>query len=286
MSYKKTGIRSVSACVLKLSDRFDKQISTHRLNRKLFGLFKPLCSFLVMSLFCAGVVCAQESSTPADEAFPRNLVPKKPIAKWNVGAFGGFSKNHHDINVWYASDMKYSDMSGYSYGLTGSYHFTGWLSLRADAAMVQKNYRLDRDNHAVSYMYSEYTNDYLSLPVTAVVSLGRTVRLCGFFGGYVGYWLLGHRVGVSTSVGGIGDGDNDANSFDQEYEFDEMRDNRFDAGLVYGAGLRCALFRKIDLSAELRWYYGLTDIQKDYMLFMNHRYNTTRVLQFGASYWF
>ena len=244
---------------------------------------------LLLPLFT--VVQAQENAdaAPADDnTFPHNLFPQKAISRFSAGVFAGKDNNHHVINTWYADDMKYTDLPGYTAGVSFGYHPTGWFSLCADVAMVQKNYRMDRDNPYVSYMYTESTNDYLSVPVTAMLSVGRTVRLCGYFGGYAGYWMSGHREGKSLPIlSSMTSGyDDEITCFDQDYEFNSVRDNRFDAGLVYGAGLHCAIVKKIDLSLEVRWYYALTDIQKAYTRNINPRYNTTRAIQFGVAYWF
>ncbi len=216
-----------------------------------------------------------------DNTFPGNLFPRKAPSSLSVGLFGGSSMNRYDIDVAYAVDMQYSEKSGYTMGLSAAYHPTGWFSLQADFVVVQKNWRLDRTNRYVSFVYTEATNNYLSLPVTVNISLGRTFRVNGFFGGYVGYWLSGHRSGMSYGI--IESGDN--TRFDDDYEFSDVRDNRFDAGLTYGVGLRCTIVKKIELSGELRWYYGLTDLQKNYMTNLNPRYYTTRALQFGVGYW-
>ncbi len=246
----------------------------------------PIGFFVVVAfLFLSASVTTAQTVDNDDDTFQSRLFPKKAIADLSLGAFGGTGSNHHIIDMSYAIDMKYTDMSGFTAGITASRHLTGWFSLRADFALVQKNYRMDRDNSYVSFVYTESTNNYLSLPVTAVVSLGRTFRVCGFFGGYTGYWLSGRREGLSLSVPTLVVGRNEDNAFDESYEFDSRRDNRFDAGLVYGFGIRCAVVRKLDISAEMRWYYGLTDIQKNYMTNLNPRYNTTRALQFGLSYW-
>ena len=239
----------------------------------------------MLSVLLVGAAVAQAQSD-GDGTFRGNVLPDEPIARWQAGLFGGPDKNHHVVDVLYATDMKYTDLSGYSAGVTASYNVKGWLSLRADVAMVQKNWRLDRDNRHLPFVYTESTNNYLSLPVTAVLSLGRTFRVCGIAGGYVGYWLSCHRQGQSLSVTYLVTNNEDYTFFDEAYTFNDTRDNRFDAGIVFGAALRCAIARKVDISAELRWYYGLTDIQKQYMTNLNPRYNTTRTLQFGISYWF
>ena len=254
------------------------------LSNGLFLKSSAKCIVVVIMIMCASVAVAQTAGAD-DGTIQTRLFPKTAEGQWSIGVFGGSSSNHHVIDMSYAIDMKYTDMTGFTAGITASRHLSGWFSLRADLSLVQKNYRMDRDNNYVSYLYTESTNNYLSLPVTAVISLGRTFRVCGFFGGYVGYWLSGRREGVSLSVPSLVVGRSEDNNFDEPYEFDSRRDNRFDAGLTYGVGIRCSIVHKLDLSAEMRWYYGLTDIQKAYMSNLNPRYNTTRTLQFGVSYW-
>lgn len=237
-----------------------------------------------MALFSVALVGLTEAQN-SDGTFRGSVLPDTAVSRWSAGAFGGITNNHHVINTLYANDMKYTDLGGYTAGITASYHLKGWFSLRADVSMVQKNYRLDRDNRFLPFAYTESTNNYLSVPVTAVLSLGRTFRLCGVAGAYVGYWLSGHRQGQSLSVTYLVTNNQEYTHFDEAYTFNSTRDNRFDAGLVYGFALRCTIAKKLDLSAELRWYYGLTDVQKQYMSRLNPRYNTTRSLQFGLSYW-
>lgn len=239
-----------------------------------------------MLLPLASVAWAQSKDGSDENTFPGNLFPKGAVSKWSLGAFAGPASNHHVIDVAYATDMKYTDKSGYSAGIGAAFHPTGWFALRADVAMVQKNYRLDRDNRFLSFVYTESTNNYLSVPVVAVLSAGRNFRVSGIVGGYAGWWLSGRREGQSLSVSYLITGNQGDTFFDEEYKFNGSRDNRFDAGIVYGFAAQCTIAKKVELSAEMRWYYGLTDVQKNYMTNLNPRYNTTRVIQFGAAYWF
>lgn len=235
---------------------------------------------LLVFVATACLAVAQES----DGTFKNSLFPAEPLSRWSVGLGGGVTNNTHVVDVLYATDMKYSPMGGKTAFVTAGYHPTGWLSLRADIAWVQKNYRLDRDSYYVSFVYTESTNNYLSVPVAAEISFGRTFRLVTRLGAYAGYWLSGHRVGQNLSVSYLISGNEDDTFFDEDYSFNEERDNRFDAGLDFGVGLRLAIAKKIDFSVDLHWYYGLTDVQKNYMTNLNPRYNTTRALQFGVAY--
>lgn len=239
--------------------------------------------FLLLMAGVAALVGA--SAQENDGTFRSSMFPKEPIGRWSVGVFGGMDNNTHVVNVGYASDMKYTSMGGTTAGLSAGYHPTGWLTLRGDVAWVQKNYRLDRDSYYVSFVYTESTNNYLLVPVAAEISFGRTFRVAAHMGAYAGYWLTGKRQGQSLSVSYLVSGNEEDTFFDEDYQFDETRDNRFDAGLDFGFGLRMAFAKKIDVSVDMHWYYGLTDVQKNYMTNLNPRYNTTRAIQVGISYW-
>ena len=94
---------------------------------------------LLLLLPVASVAWAQSKDGSDESTFPGNLFPKKTYSQWSLGVFAGPASNHHVIDVAYATDMKYTDKSGYSVGVGASFHPTGWLALRADVAMVQKN---------------------------------------------------------------------------------------------------------------------------------------------------
>ena len=242
-------------------------------------------TFLLVLLFAA-TLFGQNQSKPNDGTVGARLFPPNAVSDWSIGFYAGTTENHLEIDVSYATDMKYSDADGVLYGLFGEYHLTGWFSFRGEMDFVQKNYRMDRSHKYLYFVYTEATNNYLSVPVMAVLSLGRSFRVSGFVGAYAGYWLSGHREGQSLSVSYLISGNMDDTYFSDGYSFNKQRDNRFDAGLVYGFGIRYAIARKLDLTAEMRYLYGLTDMQKAYMTDLNPRYNTTKTLQIGVGYWF
>ena len=155
-----------------------------------------------------------------------------------------------------------------------------------DLLLVQKNYKFYRNFSSnwidLSYLYTVHTNNYLNLPVMAQLRWGKNLHLMAQGGFYLGGWLTAHREGESFSLDDLAYGDRQNSHFDEAIEFNPSRDNRFDAGWAYGFGAGFTI-KKIDVSLEARWYYALTDTQKNYMLFLNHRYNTTFALQGGVS---
>ncbi|MFI3314501.1 MAG: outer membrane beta-barrel protein [Rikenellaceae bacterium] len=57
--------------------------------------------------------------------------------------------------------------------------------------------------------------------------------------------------------------DSDGNLWDYEYEFDSQRDNRFEYGIAAGVGFRMLLTKQFDLSFEMRYSLGYSDILKN-----------------------
>ncbi|MCQ2295095.1 MAG: PorT family protein [Bacteroidales bacterium] len=216
---------------------------------------------------------------------PAEVVVKPNHTKhFSVGLLGGIDRNYHIVDMSYMVDYKFDKYApGSTYGLQLGYTPVKWLSLRMDVAMVQKNYNRTHKPSIINIdFYDSVTNQYINIPLVAMLNVGNVVRLHLFGGGYVGYWLQSHHKGLTEGVFGYP-------TFDEDVDFSttesQTRDNRLDMGLTYGAGLSCMLFHSLELGAEVRWYYGLQDIQKPYMTNLNPRYNTTFVIQGGISYW-
>ncbi len=238
---------------------------------------KKILFALLFATVAMGAVKAQSSAEAAPAA------SKAP--HFSAGIVAGLDRNSHITDMSYMTDYRYDKFTeGSTFGLQLAYHPTRWFALRADVVMIQKNYHR---SHVFQYYNIYYslptttTNDYLNVPVVAEFSFGKTVRLNLFGGGYYGHWMKSHRAGTTYSFS------NDRLiDFDEDVDFDEVRDNRTDAGLVGGVGLSAIILKRLELGAEVKWYYGLLDIQNPYMMNLRPRYNTTMAIQGGLSYWF
>lgn len=208
-------------------------------------------------------------------------------AQWQVGLTAGYSVNSLSTDVRYAYDLNYEARGGFAIGVPVVYAFNDWFALRADAQFVQKNYKMHRSGFFEGLFYKK-SNNYLSLPVVAQFSFGGT-NLRGFVngGGYVGYWLSSREKGVTNNIDESVLEErsylNDVNAvaYDEKVEFDSRRDNRFDAGLTAGAGVEYRLTPLVGLMAEVRHYYGLTNLYKNKTV-GDPRYNTTWTFQVGC----
>ena len=184
----------------------------------------------------------------------------------------------------YMKGYAYDDYTnGYTAGARASFQLFQWLGFRTDVVLIQKNIHYVHTVRNSAYSFS--TNEmmectYVNMPLLVDLSIGGRVKLHGFAGGYAGYWLKAHRSGESYPLMKS----NSNTAFDEDWQFNDTRDNRYDAGFVWGGGASAVLFKKFELFAEVRWYYGVLDIQKDYMRHLNPRYNTTMVIQGGVGY--
>lgn len=210
------------------------------------------------------------------------LLAQPVSAQWKVGVQAGLTSNHLTAHSGYAYDRVYELEPGVTIGVPVRYEFVDWFALQAEISYMQKNYSFSRANSYELYN-GEVRNDYMELPLFARFSFGGE-KLRGFLntGAYFGYWMSSHlQMGLDQTF----DYDNSHLIYsDGKVPFDSRRDNRFDGGLVGGIGLQYQLTPRVQLVAEGRYYLGLTDLQKEYMLKQYHRYNNTFVFQIGCMF--
>lgn len=207
-------------------------------------------------------------------------------AQWKVGAQAGYTNNSLSTTSGYAYDRNYNVLGGFTVGIPVQYEFVNWFALQTDLSYAQKNYASHRSG-IYEDIQSDTKNGFLQLPVYTHFSFGGE-KLRGFVnaGAYVGYWVSsktkGNQLQYFYEVI-----DPDAMApyhFNEKVPFDSRRDNRLDGGVMMGLGLEYQLTPQIQLSVEGRYYRGLTDLQKNYMLNQIHRYNDTFILQAGCMF--
>lgn len=192
---------------------------------------------------------------------------------WSVGIIGGGSYNWQTREAGYAYDMTFTGRFGGYAGVSATYMFFDWLSIRADIMYAQKNYGMRRMLPALlsADVHSNYTNHYLQVPVMADWTFGSLVRAHILTGIYGGAWLDGQVKRVTL--------------FNEEpqkskYTFSKQ-DNRFDAGLVGGVGISYDPLQYIRVGVEAMFYYSMLNTMKKQAVMTDRRYNNT--VTFGVS---
>lgn len=244
---------------------------------------KQITIFLATLLLVVGSLSAQvatASPQPANDSVS-HLNPTFP--QWSIGAAVGLDLNVPVAGVAYMNEVSYVPQFGFGFALSVAYRPCKWFAVRSGLNLMDKNYfymhkvTLDENDGTLGTLTS---CKYLDLPVMADFSIGKKVRWHFLLGGYVGYWLSGHRMGTSFPLLNV-----DFSGFvDEPYPFNSVRDNRFDAGLIYGPALSITCSRRVDINIELLFLHGLTDVQKNYMMQLNPHYNTTALLQTGVTF--
>lgn len=207
------------------------------------------------------------------------LVPMTALAQWRAGVHIGGDYNSYSRDVHYLSDYHYEGANGFAINAMAQYDFLSWLGVRADIAFVQKNHKESRKLVTMDY---DVNNSYLLLPVMASFSFGGG-KLRGFMnlGVYGGYWLNSRMKGsycnLQTSL---------PYDVDEDIPFSDTRDQRWDGGLVAGAGMEYRFATHWAAQMEVRHYYSLTSITKDYMRYSDPRYNSTTAFTLGVQYLF
>lgn len=200
-------------------------------------------------------------------------------AQWAVGIKGGVNSTSVDRSNAGRIDETYSSLRGFDWGIQGHYSFNDWLAIRVDLEYMTRSHRMDRNLNIVDTLFMEYTNSYLMLPVMADFSFGgkklRGHLLCG---GFAGYWLTAHRNGVTFSVTGLYD-------TDEDLEFNDET-QRLTAGLAGGVSLTYDINNWLGVNLDALYYYDLVSYRKGYDHLNDPRYLSTLTFDLGVYYKF
>ena len=199
-------------------------------------------------------------------------------AQFGIGLKGGLDFNSVTRSNSGRIDETYHAKNGADYGIILSYQINEWFALRANVEMLSRSHTMKRNLNAVKGLYTDYKNQYLTVPVMTDFTFGGA-RVRGHFmmGGYVSYWMMANVSGNTFDLY------NKIRPFNEKMEFNEYH-NRFVAGLVAGPGLSVALTEKISLELDALLYYDLVSYMKVSKVSPDPRYNNTASLTLGVIY--
>lgn len=198
---------------------------------------------------------------------------------WTLGAALGATYNWQTRDAGYAYDRAYSGGWGANVGLTATYKIEEWVSIRADLAFTQKNYKMERMKTQLrkQNVHSDYMCHYLQLPVMADWTFGgEDVKSHIYTGAYAAAWM-GGNVSRHTLL--------EEGDVRKRYEF-TPEDNRIDGGLVGGVGVSWDPLPYLRLGVEALFYYSMSNTVKRQALMNDTRYNNTVVVGVSTKYIF
>jgi hypothetical protein len=195
----------------------------------------------------------------------------------------GYANNQLYTSTAGRTYTEYENGHGFDIAIPARYQFNPWFGAQAELAYIRKNYTLRRTG-SFAEMYNEVSNGFIELPLMAHFSLGwENIRFFANTGAYFGFWTDSYRKGVTAEK--TNDPWQPGTTYYYEYEedaeFDDRRDARFDAGLLLGLGIQYA-FKVCTIFLEGRYYYGVTDLQQNYQYDMVPRMNNTFSIRAGV----
>ena len=208
-------------------------------------------------------------------------------AQWTVGMKGGWNWTSLARSNMGRIDETYSPRGGFDAGIQARYQLTDWLAVRADLSHLSRSYRMDRNLHYLDPVYTNYSNDYLMLPLMADFSFGgKALRGHAYVGGFGGYWM---RARMSGKTYWMTDYYVYYNDFKESRVFNR-EDQRLIAGAVGGLGLSYAFLNSKGtgpvINLDALYYYDLVSHHKGYAHLSDPRYLNTLSVTLGVAYSF
>jgi len=178
------------------------------------------------------------------------IIPAK--AQLQLGIKAGYLYDQPVVNTQYAYTRNYYPGSGALFAIPIQYDFFDWFGLVVEPQVQfrQTGYKL-----ATWHSESQY-NLMMDFPIMANFSWGGE-KIRGFVnvGGYTGVWLNSWANKCEINITST------PTELSEKRQFNN-NDNRFDGGITGGIGLRWFNDKKVNMSLEYRYYYGLSSYQK------------------------
>jgi len=271
--------------------------------------------FAATLLFCTTAVWAQEiqvikvindgnQTEQGAEAAKKRPAPgyfnfEKPEKRFFWGIYAGYTNTALlrgiSSNIEAVYHLYYTSFHGWTVGIPLRFQIFNWLGVQAEFSYTAKNYYYYINNAGGGKKEEAFNiNHFLDFPVMANLSYGfyhDKLHVFTNLGAFLGFWAAGQVFGtfsnpnfntwakLDTSSAAPADIDDD----DDSYEFDDRRDNRFDAGLLAGLGLQYDT-KRLHWTIECRYNFSLTNLNKRYSPVSPYKKNSTFQVQIGVMF--
>lgn len=207
--------------------------------------------------------------------------------EWYVGVGGDYVYNMMMTNTGYRENTYYDNDHGFAVSVPVIYQFNDWLGLESGLRYTQKNYGWRHNlEPQKSYAYTDKAkvkNHFLEIPIAVNFSFGNdTIQSVASVGAYMGFWLASQRSGTLKSTSDVYyDSGLVFVDFNETVEFNDVRDNRFEAGLLARTGFTVNV-DPVVFYLRGSFYLGLTDLSKRYQKDLVSRYNNSITVEAGV----
>jgi hypothetical protein len=212
-------------------------------------------------------------------------------AQFSVGISGGYSNNHLNTDISNRVDTKNTNGGGFCASLLINYNLSNWISIQSGLGLVQKNYSFVR-NGDYQGVFETFTNTYLQMPLTARIKILelKKFKITFNIGAYEAYWTFAHIHGATPNILNSTNSTNSSgqmvqytsiDNFSEKYQFNNIKDNRFESGLTAGICFHYDINNKYSIFIEPDYYQSLTDQQKKYMVNQIPNINQTFCVSMG-----
>jgi hypothetical protein len=150
-----------------------------------------------------------------------------------------------NFSNFYTNDESQADMlTGFNVGIFGKVPLASFAAIQPELYYSRKGAEVTYNSLIVDGR-ARFSLNYLELPILLVINLTRNFNIqAGAYGSYL-------ISGVVKNQSGI-------NLFNFEQNIDSQDYNRFEAGLIVGAGIDIG-----SLSIGARYHYGLTNVGRE-----------------------
>jgi hypothetical protein len=153
------------------------------------------------------------------------------------------------------------------------YQIFNWLGVQVEPSYITKNYATRWAGDYEGLGKNTTTNGFVEFPLLANLSISLAgndnarLRLFVNTGFFMGAWVYSREKGlvpVREDTHPFYGTLTETSAYDTLYTFDELRDNRFDAGFLAGFGAQFDFLEAFSVFVEGRYNYAFTDLQKQY----------------------
>jgi len=206
-----------------------------------------------------------------------------------LGFEAGVSRNFLKTNGPSQVSTRVDAKNGYYFASRIQFRLGHIIAIETMPGLIEKNYSVSRTD-SLAGIYTDHSNKYLQIPLTLHAVIGKRLKFfldAGIFGGY---WVNSKINGTVPDIFSVNSDKNQHGQefnlvpYSQNYSFDKQKDQRFDFGYIGGLGLQFNFFQQLDGFIAGRYFYAISNRQKNNPAYDMGSYNQTTTVSLGITY--